>query len=154
MLKTLLGVRLRSFFSAAVRSKNGKTSVPKIVGFVLLALLLVLSFSVMFLSVAASLAMILIPAGLDSYYFAIFNLITLSFVFIFSIFETKSELFDCRDNELLLSMPIRPRDIVLSRALSVILLNVGETLIIMIPALVMYSVGLCHTSSRHLRYLF
>ena len=140
MLKTLLGVRLRSFFSAAVRSKNGKTSVPKIVGFVLLALLLVLSFSVMFLSVAASLAMILIPAGLDSYYFAIFNLITLSFVFIFSIFETKSELFDCRDNELLLSMPIRPRDIVLSRALSVILLNVGETLIIMIPALVMYSV--------------
>ena len=140
MIKKLLRVRLGSLFSSALRGKDGRTSPMKIVGFAVLAFILLLSFAAIFLSVAASLAIVLIPAGLDSYYFAIFNLITLTMVFIFSIFETKSELFDCRDNELLLSMPIPPRDIVLSRALSVILLNVGETLIIMIPAIVMYLV--------------
>ncbi len=140
MLKSLLGVRLGSLFASAARGKDGKTSTAKTVGVIVLAIFLVLSFAAMFLSVAVSLAFVLVPAGLDSYYFAIFNIITFAMVFVFSVFETKSELFECRDNELLLSMPIRPRDIVLSRSIAVILLNVGETLIVMIPAVIMYAV--------------
>ncbi len=140
MLKTLLGIRLRSFFAASMRGKDGKISRGKIVGMSILMLVLVLCFASISLSIGASMAMILIPAGLDAPFFAIFNLITMSVVFIFSIFETKSELFDCRDNELLLSMPMRPGDIVISRIMSVLLLNVGETLIVMVPALIMYVV--------------
>ncbi len=140
MLKSLLSVRFKSFFSGLVgKSKDGKTSALRVIGMTILLAVLALSFLVIIVSVCAPMAMLLAPSGLSAEYFGLMNLITFSIIFIFSIFETKSELFDCKDNELLLSMPIRPLDIVISRSMMLIIVNALEALFIMIPASVMFA---------------
>lgn len=140
MLKALIRVRIGSMFSGGA-GKGGKRKRLSAAGMIAIFALLALTFAVFFLSIAAPLALVLVPMGLEAQYFAIFNLVTFGIVFVLSVFETKSELFECRDNELLLSMPIRPRDIVLSRAISVILLNLAEAMIISLPAVAMFVIA-------------
>lgn len=139
MLKPLLSVRFKSFFSGLVgKSKDGKTSVARTIGMSILIAFLILCFAIIVISMCAPMALLLVPAEMYAEYFGLMNVATFSIVFIFSIFETKSELFDCKDNELLLSMPIRPLDIVISRSAVILILNAGEALFVMIPAAVMF----------------
>lgn len=141
MLKSLLYVRFKSFFSGLVgKSKDGKISPLRIIGMTILMAILALSFLVIIISMCAPLALLLAPEGLSAAYYGFINLITFSIIFIFSIFETKSELFDCKDNELLLSMPIRPLDIVISRSMTLLIINAGEALYIMVPASVIFTI--------------
>lgn len=137
MLKPLIALRFGSLFSGG-EAKNGKKSRFGRIGIIGLISFLVLLFAFYFLMVADALAMLMVPLGFSAEYFAIFNLLAFTLIFILSIFETKSALFECRDNELLLSMPVRPRDIVLSRAITVLLMNVGEALLVGIPAVIMF----------------
>ena len=137
MLKPLIALRFGSLFSGG-EAKNGKKSRFGRIGIIGLVSFLVLLFAFYFLMVADALAMLMVPLGFSAEYFAIFNLLAFTLIFILSIFETKSALFECRDNELLLSMPVRPRDIVLSRAITVLLMNVGEALLVGIPAVIMF----------------
>ena len=143
MIKLLVKNRLRSFLGSVVgRGKGGtvkKASTGKIVGLTLLYIYVIGCF--LFLSASMSLALgsVLIPLGASWLYFAIFMLASLSIVFIFSIFETKSELFECKDNDLLLSMPIKPKDIVLSRISVILIYNYIEEFIIMLPCIAVYA---------------
>ena len=84
-------------------------------------------------------APVLIAIGADWFYFFMFVGIDALLVFIFGVFQTKAEIFECRDNELLLSMPIKPISIVLSRVLSVIIWNYIESLIVFAPAVTVYA---------------
>ncbi len=139
MLKSLLSVRLKSFLTGFLgKSKDGKVSVGRTIGMSILMAFLLLCFAIIVISVSAPMALLLVPMGLYAEYFGLMNIATFSIVFIFSIFETKSELFDCKDNELLLSMPIRPLDIVISRSATILILNAAEALFIMIPASILF----------------
>lgn len=140
MLGTLLRTRLASFLGSLGNGKDGKFSLGRIIGLSLLFGFLILFFGFYIFMIATALSMLLVPAGLDAAYFAIFNILTFALVFVFSIFETKSQLFECRDNDLLLSMPIPEGNIVLSRVLSIVILNAAESLFIMIPATIMFTV--------------
>ena len=135
MLKSLIKIRLGALTSGSGKKKGLGTA-----GIIALVSLLLLIFVFYFLVIADTLASVLIPLGYDAPYFAIFNILILSMVFLLSVFETKSELFECKDNDLLLSMPIRPSDIVLARSLTVVILNVIEALVVSIPVTVMYVV--------------
>ena len=106
----------------------------------LLYLFIFVMFAAMFTLLAVAAAPALISIGADWFYFLLFIGIDVSLVFIFGVFETKSEIFECRDNELLLSMPIKPRDIVISRVLSVIIWNYVESLVVFLPAIIVYGV--------------
>ncbi len=144
MIKYLVKNRLRSALGAIIgKGKGGtvkKASHLKIVAFILLYAYIIGFF--LFISGMASFAFgaSLIPSGASWMYFAIFMIASFSFVFILSIFETKSELFECKDNELLLSMPIKPRDIVISRISVVLIYNYIEELIIMLPCILFYAI--------------
>lgn len=140
MLKSLVGIRFASMLSAGA-GKDGKRKGASVAGMIVLVSLLAFIFAVFFLSIAAPLAIVLVPRGLSAEYFAVFNLLIFGIVFVLSVFETKSELFECRDNELLLSLPVKPRDIILSRALSVILLNLAEAMIVSLPAVIMFVIA-------------
>lgn len=141
MLKTLLSVRFKALLSGMVgKSKDGKVSPLKTVGMGILIAILILCFAVIVVSISAPMALLLVPVGKYAEFFGIMNVATFSIVFIFSIFETKSELFDCKDNELLLSMPIRPIDIIISRSATVLILNALEALFIMVPASILFVV--------------
>ena len=142
MIKNLLSIRLRSTF-AAMKNRggaSGKSSVGRGVLFAVLYLYLAVTFLGIFSYMAFTLASATVAAGLDAMYFGMFMLVSFSVVFILSIFETKSELFDCKDNELLLSMPIKPGDIVISRIAVVLVYNYIETAFVMLPAIVVYAI--------------
>ena len=144
MIKFLVKNRLRSAIGAMVgRGKGGsvkKASTARIVGFTLLYVYVIGTFLSLSSSVSFLLGMQLIPQGASWLYFSVFMIASFSIVFIFSIFETKSELFECRDNDLLLSMPIKPKDIVISRISVVLVYNYIEELIIMLPCIIFYAI--------------
>ncbi len=143
MIKTLIKNRLTSVLSGVVtRSRDGKVKKAgkeKIIAFALVYLMLAAVFAMFSFSMASMLAPVFIAAGADWLYFSMFILASVSVLFILSIFETKSELFDCKDNDLLLSMPIKPRDIVISRIFVVLIYNYLIQAIIIAPAVIVYA---------------
>lgn len=60
------------------------------------------------------------------------------FSFIGTVFAAQSYLYDAKDNELLLSMPIKPSDVMLSRMIALYLLNFVYTNLLFLP------VGVAH----------
>lgn len=141
MIKNLLAIRLSSFLSSRV--SIGKSKAKKngaMLSAVIVYLILAACFALIATSTAYMMAGIMIAMKMEWLYFAIFNIMSFSMVFVFSVFETKSILFDCNDNELLLSMPILPRDIVISRILTVLVINYVESFIVMIPAIVVFAI--------------
>ncbi len=141
MLKDLLLIRLQSLFNISFSKKsNGKTKVSSVALAIAVYSLLGLCFGFMSLSIAMILAEAAIVTNTEWLYFTVFNTISFSMIFMFSIFETKSVLFDSGDNELLLSMPISPRDIVFSRIITVLIINYAECAVMMIPAIAVFCV--------------
>ncbi len=143
MIKTLMGLRLRQTLSSLGGKKKDGTrkplSVSKLILFGILYLYVIVFFAGTFTLMALGMASVMIPAGLDSLYFALFMLVSFMLIFVFGIFETKSHLFDCKDNELLLSMPIKPEHIVLSRVFTLLVYNYLECALVMIPAIACYA---------------
>lgn len=141
MVKLLLKNRLSSLFSAfsgkGNARKNGKANYV-VTGIVYL--LLILMFGFISTTFSISLATVLVPFDAAWLYFSIFILAAVSVIFVFSIFETKAELFDCKDNELILAMPIKPHDIVASRIGVVLIYNYFVEAVIMLPAIIVYFV--------------
>ena len=147
MIKLLVRNRLRALLSnlfgkggTSKKANLKPASRGKIIGFAILYIYLIAYFLFVSASLAVSLAVTFIPAGADWFYFGMFLLIDFGFLFMFSIFETKSGLFECKDNDLLLAMPIKPRDIVISRIAVVLIYNYLEQLLIMAPCIVVYAI--------------
>lgn len=143
MIKLLVKNRLRGFIAGLLRSKEGNSKKTagkaKPIAFGLIFAVLFLCFISLTLTFAIPIASALVPLGFSWLYFAIFLLAEFSILFIFSIFETKSELFDCKDNDLLLSMPIKGSELLLSRVIVVLLINYALESLFMIPAAVVYA---------------
>ena len=142
MIKRLVAIRLRSLI-AGLRGKkkdgtNGGMGRMLLLGLAYLYIGAVFLF--MFSVSAISYAPIMISAGLDALYFALFMIIAFSMIFFFSVFETKAHLFECRDNALLGAMPIKPGDIVVSRIIVVLILNYVEAAVAFLPAVIAYAV--------------
>ncbi len=133
MLKSLIGIRLRRLLSSLFGGKTGGAAI------FIYSLVSVIFAGYSFL-MGFGFGMELIPAGLDWIYFSFFIVISALVVFVFSIMETKVALFECKDNELLMAMPIRPIDILVSRCVAVYIINIIEMAILLIPALIAYLV--------------
>ena len=143
MIKALVKNRLLSVFgSMTTRSKKGvrKAGPLQLVALILIYAVAIGSFVFLSTMAAIMLGSVLIPFNSSWLYFALFFIAAFSIIFIFSIFETKAELFDCKDNDLLLSMPIKPKDITLSRISVVLIYNYIEALVIMLPAVIYYGI--------------
>ena len=144
MIGLLIKNRLSALLGAMVsRGKGGKVnSAPLwkkiLIPVLIIALIAFFGFSVtmMFFGIGG----ILVPFGGDWLYYSMIMLISVTVTFVLSIFETKSELFECKDNELLLSMPIKSSDILISRILVVLIYNYLIDAVIMLPAIVIYGI--------------
>ena len=110
MIRALLKKQLLELGAAFVRSsKTGKRrsragAFGYALQFAVLMLLVMLSFG----SMALPLAVTLVPQGLDWLYFVLMELSALTVSVLASAFTSYSGLFQSRDNELLLSLPIPP----------------------------------------------
>ncbi len=87
---------------------------------------------------AQSMAVQLVPAGYGQLYFAMMALIALAFGVFGSVFNTYAGLYQAKDNDLLLSMPIPPSRILLARLTSVALLGLLYQSLVWIPAILAY----------------
>ncbi len=143
MIKRLILIRLLAFISSVGKKKGKNSSTTsfskaRLLGFAAVYLYILAVFIFLSAMVADAAGSIFIPMGYDSLYFGLFMTAAFSIIFVLSIFETKSELFECKDNDLLLSMPIKPRHIVVSRIFTVLIYNYVECAVIMLPAIVVY----------------
>lgn len=133
MLLRLIKLRLQNIFSnMTARKKNGKGML------VLFALLMIYglgSFVFLFYQMFGVIAETLAAAPpYHWFYFALVGLLSFGLSFFFTAFTAKSELFEAKDNELLLSMPIKPRTILLSRMAILLGLEYLISLLVMAPA--------------------
>lgn len=81
----------------------------------------------------------LVKLNLTYIMLSVFSMITIIIVFMEGVYRSGSVLFDSKDNDMLLSMPIKKSTIVGSRLIRFILFEYIWTLLIMIPAVIMYA---------------
>ena len=122
MVKLLIKKQLREIFrSWFVNQKtNQRRSKAGIIGFLLLFVVLMVGvlggiFTVLSFSLAGPLS----AAGVGWLHFSIMTLIAILLGVFGSVFNTYSGLYLAKDNDLLLSLPVPPRALILSRLLSV-----------------------------------
>lgn len=126
----------KSFF---VDRKTGKGKSPRSATFsiVLFILLMIFAIGGMFCYMSYSMRP-LITYGMSWLYFAIMGATAALFGVFGSVFNTYSSLYDAKDNDLLLSMPIPVRDIMAARLIGVYLMGLMYSGVVVIPAVGVY----------------
>lgn len=143
MLKILINKQLyeiyRSFF---YDQRNGKSrSKGSSIAFIALYVLLMLFISVaLFGSMSVALASPLHELSLDWLYFAIIGIVAITMGVFGSVFNTFAGLYQAKDNDLLLSMPLPVYTILVARLSGVYLTGLLFSGITLIPAIVVYNV--------------
>ena len=136
MLKALLKVRLAAFgayFTGASRSRRRQSKVQKI-GMLAVMLYALAAFGMLFYTSFSAIAGIYAHEGFGWLYFAMYAIMAFALMVFGSVFTVKAQLYEAKDNELLLSMPIAPRAILASRMASLWLLNLIFGLVVAVPA--------------------
>jgi len=136
MLKTLVAVRFRALISGLFKSRrqSKKLGAGKKILIGLLGVYVVAVYAALFGMMFYGLYDPFSAVGMMPLYFAVMAFMALVLGFAGSVFATQSQLYDANDNELLLSMPIRPWMILLSRMIVLYLTNLLFTALVMIPA--------------------
>jgi len=141
MIKTLIKIKLQGLFYRQVKSsKNKSASKGKIALMIFLFGYVAVVFCGLFGALFNSLVEPLHLMQLDWLYFALMAIIVIMFCFLGSVFITEHEMYEAKDNELLMSMPLKNRDILLSRVFVILFLNYIYELLIAGPAFVIYFV--------------
>lgn len=140
MLKTLIKKQLlelnKSFFVDRKTGK-GKSARSATFSIVLFILLMIFAIGGMFCYMSYSMRP-LIAYGMSWLYFAIMGATAALFGVFGSVFNTYSSLYDAKDNDLLLSMPIPVRDIMAARLIGVYLMGLMYSGVVVIPAVGVY----------------
>ena len=80
----------------------------------------------------------LVTSGLTWVYFALMGLIAVTFSVIGGIFTTKAKLYEAKDNDFLLSMPVPTKTILFVRMVSLYLFSLFFSSIVFLPAIARY----------------
>ena len=138
MLKALLKKQLAE--TALLFTGRRKKKAGKKISFGTAALLIFVYAMMFFLfwMVADQMCAPMTELGLDWFYFAMMGLISLALGVFGSVFSTYAALYLPKDNETLLSMPIPPRYILLSRMMTVYLIGFFFQILVALPVLVRY----------------
>lgn len=136
MLKTLLRIQLLSFKTQLAMGKRGKApSTTRLLGMAVLLIYAFGTFGFLFFENFSMLAGPFHEAGADWLYFSMALIMCFGLMFVGSIFTAKAQLYEARDNDLLLSLPVPPRDILLSRLVLLWLLTMFFGLLVSVPVL-------------------
>lgn len=142
MIKTLLKKQILSIMHSMFRRNSRKKSSSGqkgTVAYIFLMLYLAGFFAWMFYGFCKTLCSPLVSAGLDWLYFAYVSLFAVALSIIGSIFLVKASLYDAKDNELILSLPIPPKIILLCRTIPLYLENLIFGAIILVPSYIVYA---------------
>lgn len=146
MLKTLLKSRLLALWASLSQGSKKKkkvraSGVGLIILFAFLAVYMLGAMLIMFFGMGFMLK----EQGNEWAFFTLASLIATALCIFGSIFATKTQIFESKDNELLLSMPIAPKYILISRVIVLLIVNYALDALIMVPALIMYGITCGYT---------
>jgi len=137
MLKTLIMARLQASFYRKPRA--GKKPRNMWGAFIFIALYLIVVFGSIFMQNYQVLGSAFIGNGeLENLYFAIAAFTSMMLGFVGSVMMTQNQLYQAKDNELLLSMPIKPSVILASRIVVLYIWAFLFSAINFIPAMLVY----------------
>ncbi|MFA5562530.1 MAG: hypothetical protein WDA00_07835 [Eubacteriales bacterium] len=153
MLWLLAKIRLQGMFLSAFKGSKKRRERPSPLMLVLIGLLVLYVVGAM-VGMVVMMAWLMCPPlaemGLGWLYFAYFAIMAFAVSLIAGVFMAKSQLFEAKDNEQLLSLPLPPRVILLSRMLSLYLFDLLFFLFILVPVYVVWLIvgtfsplGLC-----------
>lgn len=147
MLTTLIKKQICEIFRAYYydAKKNRARSAAATAGYIIMFVVLMLFMCVIFGALSFMLCLPMSAAGLDWLFFAIMGAAAVIFGSFGSIFNTYSALYLAKDNDLLLSMPIPVRVIMLSRLMGVYLMGLMYSASAMLPASIIYLCLVSHT---------
>ncbi len=143
MLKALLRTRLLALFSYFVKGSRRKKERSVILKLGIAALAVYIMGSILFLF-AMFFSQICAPyhaVGIDWLYFAMAAIMAAGLMFIGSIFTAQTQLFEAKDNEMLLAMPIPPKYILGSRMIMLLAMDLFFELFVIGPAFVIYCIN-------------
>ena len=151
MLRVLIKKQLAEFFRSYFY--NSKKNKPRSKGsialmFVLFTLLMVVILGGTFTAVSIGMCFGLVPVGMGWLYFTIMSGMAILLGAFGSIFNTFQSLYLPKDNDLLLSMPIPVRTIIIARLVSVYLMGAMYSSTALIPALAVYWIIAGATAAR------
>ena len=143
MLNTLLKKQMmeinQSFFhSKKTGKKRSRTAV--MVSMALFAILMVFVIGGLFLAMSWMLSP-LVGLGMSWMYFLIMAAAAIALGLFGSVFNTYSSLYQAKDNDLLLSLPIPVRYILFTRLTGVYLMGLMYSMIVFIPAIIIYLIN-------------
>ena len=139
---TLTKVRLLALFSSFTR-KAKKSNRSSRAALTVLTVALVLFLGLVFLGMGAGLAFVFAMTAFSvlkvpALYFAMMAAFSLLLMIFTGMFTAKGELFEPKDNEMLLAMPIHPYQILLSRMTGLYLSDLLFESFILLPAFVIW----------------
>lgn len=141
MWKALLKKQWLSVVAFFRIGKNGKARSPMAaLGFAVLMVYAFGAMGIMFWELSKTFCAPLVGAGLDWVYFSVMGLMASAFGFIGGVFTAKSRLYEAKDNDLLLSMPIPVGMLLLIRMIGLYLFTLLFEVMVFAPALVQYYV--------------
>lgn len=138
MLATLLKMRFASLFAAATTPKKRRRSLIMTLLLLLLFAYVAVALVGFFVLIFATLGGGLAEAGGDHLYFALGGTASLLLMVVGSVAFTQNQLYVANDNELLLSMPIPERLILISRLLLLLAVNYILEALIALPMMVVW----------------
>ncbi len=121
------------------KKKAGKKrSAGAVAGFLILFILIFLSLGGSFYAAATMLASAMLPMGLGWLYFALIGSLSVFLGVFGGVFSTYASLYLAKDNDLLLSLPIPPRRILLVRMTAVYAAGLVYSAVAWLPAVICY----------------
>ena len=144
LLKKQLYETLRSYFYDAKKNKP-RSKAATIGFFVLYAVLMVGILGGMFAALGIVLCLPLTAGGYGWLYFTLVSVLAVLLGVFGSVFNTFSGLYQARDNDLLLSLPIPVRSILAARLLGVYLMGLMFSGVVLLPCVIVYWVMAEHS---------
>ena len=140
MLKTLLRSRMDALLSVLTGSGRTKKaqSKAKLIGFSVLMILSVGSLGTLFARIFEVIAEPFSLLGMGWLYFGLAGVMTFGLMLIGNVLLAKYQLYEAKDNDLLLSMPIKPIHILLSRLFLLYVLALIVMLPVAVPCLIFW----------------
>ena len=141
MLKLLLKKQLTEIFRNYFYNpkKNRARSKVGIIGYILLFVIIMVGLlGGIFTGLSLLLCSPLSAAGMDWLYFTLMGLLAILLGTFGSVFNTFSCLYLSKDNDLMLSLPIPVHVLMASRLLTVYLMGVMYSIVVILPAVIVY----------------
>ena len=129
---------LRFFDFKRINNSKYQSTKKKNIIKIFLALIIIFYFTYSIYDFTSYIMPAFISLNMPIYIFGLFFSITSVFILFNNLFKVKTMLFDYNDYDLLNAMPIKRSTIILSKMVSVYLLNLLYTFVIMIPVYLAY----------------